>query len=261
MLLIVCVIAGAAAGIGTGFAGLSATTVIAPMLISFLGYPWYESVGIGLAADVLASAFSAWVYRKNKNIDLKNGMIMVVAVLMMTVVGSYFSQYMPDREMGWFTVLASLGMGIRFLVKPATQNRFAKGKHSPMIQKIKAFLAGGVIGFYCGFMGVGGGMMMLFVLTCILGYELKVAVGTSVFVMTFTAFTGSASHVYFGDIRPYLPALFLCILFTLLAAWITSYFANHMDAIKTNRATGLTLVILGIGMFVRKLAGVLGWLV
>ncbi len=54
--VIVCIISGIAAGVGTGFTGLSAATVIAPMLISFLGCPWYEAVGIGLASDVLAAA-------------------------------------------------------------------------------------------------------------------------------------------------------------------------------------------------------------
>ena len=72
-LFLVCLTAGLAAGIGTGFAGLSAATVIAPMLIAFLGFPWYESVGIGLASDVLASALAAWIYKKHGNIDLKNG--------------------------------------------------------------------------------------------------------------------------------------------------------------------------------------------
>ena len=41
-------------------------------------------------------------------------------------------------------------------------------------------------------------MMMLLVLTSVLGYELKTAVGTSVFIMTFTAFTGAVSHVAIG---------------------------------------------------------------
>ena len=98
-LFLVCLTAGLAAGIGTGFAGLSAATVIAPMLIAFLGFPWYESVGIGLASDVLASALAAWIYKKHGNIDLKNGSFMLASVLAMTVAGSYFSQYMPDMEM------------------------------------------------------------------------------------------------------------------------------------------------------------------
>ena len=70
------------------------------MLIAFLGFPWYESVGIGLASDVLASALAAWIYKKHGNIDLKNGSFMLASVLAMTVAGSYFSQYMPDHGDG-----------------------------------------------------------------------------------------------------------------------------------------------------------------
>ena len=73
--LIVCMIAGLGAGVGTGLAGLSAAAVISPMLITFLDFPAYEAVGIALASDVLASAVSAYTYGKNKNLDVKNGQI------------------------------------------------------------------------------------------------------------------------------------------------------------------------------------------
>ena len=71
---IICFIAGIGAGLGTGFAGMSAAAVISPMLITFLGVPAYEAVGIALASDVLASAVSAYTYGKNKNLDIKNGL-------------------------------------------------------------------------------------------------------------------------------------------------------------------------------------------
>ena len=53
---IICFIAGLGAGLGTGFAGMSAAAVISPMLITFLELPAYDAVGIALASDVLASA-------------------------------------------------------------------------------------------------------------------------------------------------------------------------------------------------------------
>ena len=74
--IIVCFIAGMGAGLGTGFAGMSAAAVISPMLIIFLGMPAYQAVGIALASDVLASAASAYTYGKNKNLDIRNGLIM-----------------------------------------------------------------------------------------------------------------------------------------------------------------------------------------
>ena len=83
---IVCFIAGIGAGLGTGFAGMSAAAAISPLLITFLGMPAYEAVGIALASDVLASAVSAYTYGKNKNLDVKNGLVMMVTVLLFTMV-------------------------------------------------------------------------------------------------------------------------------------------------------------------------------
>ena len=60
---------------------------------------------------------------------------------------------------------------------------------TPRRRAIESLVCGIGIGFICGFMGAGGGMMMLLILTSVLGYELKTAVGTSVFIMTFTALT------------------------------------------------------------------------
>ena len=62
--IIICFLAGMGAGLGTGFAGMSAAAVISPMLITFLGMPAYDAVGIALASDVLASAVSAYTYAK-----------------------------------------------------------------------------------------------------------------------------------------------------------------------------------------------------
>lgn len=85
MILLVTFFAGMGAGLGTGFAGMSAAAVISPMLITFLGMDPYMAVGIALSSDVLASAVSAYTYYKNKNIDIVNGIVMMVSVLIFTV--------------------------------------------------------------------------------------------------------------------------------------------------------------------------------
>ena len=90
--------------------------------------------------------------------------------------------------------------------------------------------------------------MMLLLLTSVLGYELKTAVGTSVFIMTFTALTGSVSHFAIGG-RPDFLLLILCILFTLIWARIAAVIANRVNAKTLNRATGIILVILGAAVF------------
>ena len=82
--ILVTFLAGMGAGLGTGFAGMSAAAVISPILITFLGIDPYMAVGIALSSDVLASAVSAYTYGKNKNLDVKNGLIMMVTVLQLS---------------------------------------------------------------------------------------------------------------------------------------------------------------------------------
>ncbi len=243
--VIVTFFAGMGAGLGTGFAGMSAAVVISPMLITFLHMEPYLAVGIALSSDVLASAVSAYIYGKNKNLDIRNGVIMMVTVLIFTIAGSIIASFLPPVVMGNFSMFMTLFLGLRFILRPVMTTKEQMEDVSAGKRVVQSIIFGILIGFVCGFIGAGGGMMMLFVLTSILGYELKTAVGTSVFIMAFTAFTGAASHFLIGGV-PNLTVLFLCIIFTFIWARIAARFANKADAKTLNLATGIVLVILGI---------------
>ena len=243
--IIVTFFAGMGAGLGTGFAGMSAAAVISPILITFLGIDPYMAVGIALSSDVLASAVSAYTYGKNKNLDIKNGLIMMVTVLIFTVVGSYISSLVPSATMGNFSVFMTFLLGIKFIVRPVMTTKEAMQGVSAKKRAMQSVICGIIIGFICGFIGAGGGMMMLLILTSVLGYELKTAVGTSVFIMTFTAFTGAVSHFAIGGLPD--PAVWtLCIIFTLIWARIAAVLANKATPKTLNRATGVILVVLGV---------------
>lgn len=246
--ILICVLAGLGAGVGTGFAGLSAAAVISPMLITFLSVSPYHAVGVALASDVLASAASAIAYGKNKNIDIKNGMIMMIFVILFTVVGSWLASLVPETTMSSASLVFMFGLGVRFLVKPIT-----KAEINPYVSKQKRRLhsafCGMLVGFVCGFIGVGGGMMMLFILTSVLGYELKMAVGTSVFIMTFSALTGAVSHFMIGGIHNWL-YIIVCVISTLFFAIVSAKIANKAKPKTLNRTVGVVLIVLGLAMVI-----------
>ncbi len=249
--IIVTFFAGMGAGVGTGFAGMSAAAVISPMLITFLGMDPYMAVGIALSSDVLASAVSAYTYGRNKNLDIKNGSIMMASVLVFTVVGSYVSSLVPATTMGGFSVFMTFMLGIKFIVKPVMTTKEVMGEISTRKRVMQSILCGTIIGFICGFVGAGGGMMMLLILTSVLGYELKTAVGTSVFVMSFTALTGAVSHFTIGGTPDWF-VMGLCVFFTFVWARIASLFANKAHPKTLNRVTGVVLVVLGLSLMIFK---------
>lgn len=245
LVVLVTFFAGMGAGLGTGFAGMSAAAVISPMLITFLNMDPYMAVGIALSSDVLASAVSAYTYKKNGNLDVKNGVIMMITVLIFTVVGSYISSLIPSQTMGSFSVFMTFLLGIKFIVRPVMTTKESMEAIDSKKRVRQSILCGMLVGFICGFIGAGGGMMMLLILTTVLGYELKTAVGTSVFIMTFTALTGAISHFSIGGSPDYV-VMALCILFTFIWARIAAKFANKATPKTLNRLTGVVLVALGV---------------
>ncbi len=251
-IILVTFFAGMGAGLGTGFAGMSAAAVISPMLITFLKVDPYMAVGIALASDVLASAVSAYTYKKSNNLDVKNGIIMMCSVLIFTFLGSFLASFLPSSAMGNFSVFMTFLLGVKFIVRPVMTTKEAMQSVSAKKRAVQSVVCGTVIGLICGFVGAGGGMMMLLILTSVLGYELKTAVGTSVFIMTFTALTGAVSHFAIGG-APDITILILCVLFTFIWARIAAVFANKAEPKTLNRATGIVLVILGLSIFIFSL--------
>lgn len=224
---------------------MSAAAVIGPILVTFLDIPAYEAVGIGLISDVLASAVSAYTYKKSGNLDIKNSLPMMGSILTLTIIGSFVASFLPERTMSGTMQVAMVIIGFRFLLKPVTATKEQMAAIPPKERLIKSLVGGIFIGFICGFVGAGGGMMMLFVLTSFLGYQMHMAVGTSVFIMTFTALTGGISHFAIGGM-PDITCLILCAIFTLLWARIAAHIANKSDAKTLNRVVGVIMIITSI---------------
>ncbi|MCD8200582.1 MAG: TSUP family transporter [Clostridia bacterium] len=260
MIILICLLAGIGAGVSTGFAGLSAATFISPMLVTFLGVDSFTAIGIALASDVLASAFSSATYIRHKNIQIKNCIPLFVSVLVFAVggtVASYFLTVTSSGEtfMNYWTIVVSLLLGVYFLANPmrrdyTRENRFT---HHP----VPSVICGAAIGFICGFQGTGGGLLMLVVLSLVLGYSLKSAVGTSVFIMTFTALIGAVSHFSmrtFSFDRQSWICLIICVVVTLAAAQISAPIANRIRTARCSLVIGILLNVAGIGMLAVKLA-------
>lgn len=243
--ILVCFLAGAGAGIGTGFAGMSAVAVIGPMLVTFLDIPAYQAVGIGLISDVLASSVGALTYHRHGNLDIKNSLPLLVSVLSMTAVGSWVASYFPEHVMSGAMQIAMIVIGLKFLIKPVNTTREQMAAQDKKSRIIKAVIGGGVTGFICGSVGAGGGIMLLFVLTFFLGYEMHLAVGTSVFIMAFTALIGGVSHFVIDGI-PDVLCLALCVAFTFLWARIAAAIANKASAKTLNRVVGIVLTVTGM---------------
>ena len=251
MYYFIYILAGLGAGMVTGLAGLSAAVIITPLLVSVCGWDSYNAVTVALASDVLASLLTSYTYAKNKNIDAKRGFLVGIIALIGTTIGSYcgylFNQAQPN-SLGYIAMFTTISLGVKFLIKPMNGGLDAESfriQRKINAKTLIAMLSGLLIGFICGFTGSGGGILMLTVFTLILGYNLKVAVGTSTMIMTFVALVGTISHFSMGATVQPLPML-LVVITCILGAWASAKFANRCKIEKLNRIIGVVLLILGV---------------
>ena len=251
------IVAAMGAGIGTGLAGLSAATVMVPILIvlcpSFSGETGaYQATAIALASDILGSAVTTYTYARHKNIDLKRGWVMLVCILTMCTVGSYVAFLSGNVILGGFTLILTFGIGIRFLVRPDTSRKdsVARGQKLDAKGIAVSLFFGLTIGFGTGYVGTGGGMMMLIVFTAFLGMELKTAVGTSTFIMTFTALIASVSHILIHPaiVMEKWNVMLICISVATISSLVSARFANRVSGRTVGLVTGGVLTVLGAAM-------------
>ena len=93
---------------------------------------------------------------------------------------------------------------------------------------------------------------MLTVFTLVLGYNLKVAVGTSTMIMSLVALTGAVSHVSLGAQLFPLP-MAIVVGSCLLGAVVSAKFANRCEIRRLNRIVGIVLILLGAVTLLIKL--------
>ncbi len=260
MLYLIYVIAGLGAGIVTGLAGLSAAVVITPFLVGICNWHGYEAVTVALAADVLASLLSSYTYYKNGNIDIKCGAAVALTAFSGSVSGSYLGYLFSltsENGLGYLVMLLNIFLGLKFILKPVTGGTREHVSAKSTIKSKKTLLAmilGFLIGIECGFMGSGGGILMLSVFTLVLGYNLKIAVGTSTMVMTLVALTGTVSHFALGANFELISGLII-IVTCLSGAVVSARYANRCNIKKLNYIVGVSLILLSTISLVFNLSG------
>lgn len=244
---LICIFASIGAGITAGLAGISTATVISPVLIALLGFDAYEALGIALAADVLASALSAIPYGRRGHICWRRGMLVLLPAAAFTLLGSFVGYSVSHGFLAYLSLVGMILMGMKFLTKPIQEENKPLGFVNSRSREVLChLLTGAIIGSICGFCGVGGGMMMLLIFTHLLGYDMKNAIGTSVFIMSVIAAIGAISHYAFIGTVHHMNALITCIIATPVAAVLSAQYANRVSNRILNRSVGTSLAVLGI---------------
>lgn len=193
------VIAGAlafVAGTVFGIFGAGGSILLVPILVYVLDVPVKTSLGMSLFILMSTGMFAALAHARSMNVRWKIGIRWALAGVLGAYAGGRVAEFIPEVVLltlfAVVVVVASLVMILR-----RTPPKSREAEHVP---PLKGILAGLVLGFFTGMIGVGGGFLLVPALVLICGLDVKRAIGTSLLIISINSlggFLGFAAHETF----------------------------------------------------------------
>ncbi len=262
-------------GIIAAMVGIGGGALMVPIMILLLGVEPHQAVGTSLHVIILTATSSTIAYYIQRRIDFKVGLLMPLVTIPGSVLGAYTTKLISPKGIvgvfGAFLILVALKMlTSRERRKGENAERSALGKdlneggesirtlidrdgkvftYRPKIKL--GLLLGFSAGFASGFLGIGGGALMVPILNLVVGLPIHLAVATSMFIMVFSASFGATTHFLMGNLVPeYVVLLGAGVI---LGAQIGARTAKRLKASKLRKAFAVVLIFTGLRMLLKAL--------
>jgi LPXTG-motif cell wall-anchored protein len=180
-----------AIGLSLGLIGGGGSILTVPILVYLLGVGSHEAVGMSLAVVGATSLFGSYLHWKKENVDFQGGLLFGAAGAVGAFIGSPLTHLVSPQAL-------LLMFGVLMLVVAGLMLRRRKRSASevvPAVHPLKAVAAGTGVGVLTGFLGVGGGFLVVPGLIFFGGLPMKKAVGTSLFVIFLNCVAGLLGHL------------------------------------------------------------------
>jgi hypothetical protein len=177
-------------GLSLGLIGGGGSILTVPILVYFLGVETHEAVGMSLAVVGATSLFGSYLHYRRDNVNFSAGMLFGISGIFGAFLGSPLTKLVAPNVL--LLMFAALMFVVAVSMLWRKQNAGSETKHEA--NRTKAILAGFGVGILTGFLGVGGGFLIVPALVFFGGLAMKEAIGTSLFVIFLNCIAGLIGH-------------------------------------------------------------------
>jgi hypothetical protein len=228
-------------GLSLGLIGGGGSILTVPILVYFLEVEAYEAVGMSLAVVGATSAFGAFLHRRRGNLDIPTGLLFGGAGMAGALTGSPLTRLVSSNVL--LLIFAGLMFVVAFAMLWRRTHSDAGGSHE--FSRAKATAAGFGVGVLTGFLGVGGGFLIVPALVFFGGLTIKPAIGTSLLVIAMNSAAGFAGHLAQTHLSVVLTLLVLAMA---LAGTVAGTILSHrLAAGRLQRV--FALLVIGVAVF------------
>jgi uncharacterized membrane protein YfcA len=260
---------GLVSGVLSGAFGIGGGLITTPAIRLLLGYPALIAVGTPLPVILPGALTGAWTYWKRGSADVRAGMVMGLIGSVGSIAGALLSQ----AAGGPVVLLATAALIAWASADMLLQHRSAvraeavvgesesdealapalEGPRPASRRALFLTLIGALAGFYSGFLGLGGGFVIVPGLTRYLGMPVKRAIGTSLVTVAVLAIPGTIAHSMLGHID--WPLALMLALGVVPGAVIGARLTERASDRVVRLAFAILLAVVGVWLAASEIGG------
>ena len=184
----------AAIGLSLGLIGGGGSIITVPVLVYVLGVEPHDAVGMSLAVVGATSLVGSFLHYRRGTVQLKTGLIFGAAGIVGALLGSPLTRLLSPSALLMTFAMLMLVIAVLMLRRKSNAGIVEVESAQKVSNVWKALLAGFGVGILTGFIGVGGGFLIVPALVMFGGLGMKEAVGTSLFVIFLNCVAGIVGH-------------------------------------------------------------------
>ena len=179
-------------GLSLGLIGGGGSIITVPVLVYVIGVEPHEAVGMSLAVVGATSLVASVLHYRRMILDVRVGLLFGGAGVVGAMAGSPLTVLLTPAAL--LLVFAALMVLIAGLMLRRTPAGASPSDEPTPINVRNSLLAGFRVGMLTGFLGVGGGFLIVPALMMFGGLNMKEAIGTSLFVIFLNCVAGLIGH-------------------------------------------------------------------
>ena len=246
------------------FLGAGGSILTLPILVYLFQIDIIQATTYSLLLVGLTAVFGCIASFKDKLIDFKTGIIFgIPSIIGVVLARKVVLPFLPDQILvGNFILEKSFLIMILFAVLMLVSSSLMIRDRKPVLSKtndknayernIIIILEGLIVGQLTGFVGAGGGFLIIPALVLLTGLSMNIAVATSLFIIAIKSLMGYLSDVIDGFQTDWMFVFYVC-LFTLVGVFFGRILSKKVSDKQTKKLFGYMTLIISFIIIIEQL--------
>jgi len=231
-----------------------------PVLTLLYEFVPANAVGTSLTAIFFTAVAATLNYARQRRIYWRTGLILAVTTVPGAYLGAWLTTILQARDLGlifgFFLIIVAIYIitDLNNLRRSKSQDKTsAQRSDYEVVKSGRTIAVGAGLSFFgglaSGLLGIGGGLLVVPIMTFAMGMSIHLATATSMFTMIFTSISGVTQHYQANHIN--VETALLLALGAIFGAQVGAYASKRISSKNLRRVFGIVVIISGINMIIK----------